>query len=801
MVKNMMERKKMLRNNKGVALILALGFASVLFTLSIGYVGSAITESNLCQRQQDAVVALYEAERGAQYAATELRNAGWRFFTHQRADTDIDSNGAVDDLQNVTVLPARSITNSTEVGIGYAGGNYRITTALGTTDVRTYVNPAQPDAVFILSRTNIASTNTQKILKMKVSTTSLYENFAFSPYSLSLVSNDGNGIGKIHANGNINWVTNSNITNIDEVSCGGYMHYSYSNRIPGYLLDGLDGIMDGRAPEPASNSSLRGWNQADYDAWYATLNATQRTQAAPRPNATPQAWNMRDYPWMRLNSASGGYPWHPNWNTIRNNFNVSSLQANSGVSYNWSEVTDNSIFSSSVRPHFDWNFGPNSGWPSFYNSAGNNFTTYHGGGYNYTNPYNETFAASHLPSLFGANTTINGVLIPPRLSSGETYAFDPFFKDPMVEDIHNVDFTNTELQPGAWDNFVNTATIPAGQPHYGEPLMSVLKDANTGGEVISPVDVQQGYFQNLALSGGIVIYANGTTNRPLDPGVITNSSFYNTMRPYINNSTAQMDQTIIVDVSALKAWAETDGTVFNGMIYFSGQGCRDCGIRLQEAKVLPNITDSNPNGGLTVYSTRQVYLQGDFDYDSSRDDTYNDATWQPGAIISQNIVYYLSDGFNDPQGSLPAPTHNINYPFIPDDSNYYGQYHNDMPNKANVDSSSKTVTYRASIVSTESLWQDNVLERWRAAPEEGGPTNYNRRHIGANVRYEGSSTYIPDVYRRNRTYGGGVPLLDGYYGNSPIFEYDTNLQDRVPPGDFLGGAQASWQEVSDFNHV
>ena len=73
-----MERKKMLRNNKGVALILALGFASVLFTLSIGYVGSAITESNLCQRQQDAVVALYEAERGAQYAATELRNAGWR---------------------------------------------------------------------------------------------------------------------------------------------------------------------------------------------------------------------------------------------------------------------------------------------------------------------------------------------------------------------------------------------------------------------------------------------------------------------------------------------------------------------------------------------------------------------------------------------------------------------------------------------------------------------------------------------------------------------------------------------------
>ena len=68
------------KNNKGVALILALGVSSVLLTLGMAYVGGAIQESNLSQRYQDSMASLYEAERGVQYAVLEARNSGWQFF-------------------------------------------------------------------------------------------------------------------------------------------------------------------------------------------------------------------------------------------------------------------------------------------------------------------------------------------------------------------------------------------------------------------------------------------------------------------------------------------------------------------------------------------------------------------------------------------------------------------------------------------------------------------------------------------------------------------------------------------------
>ncbi|HAH22041.1 MAG: hypothetical protein A2Y00_07755 [Omnitrophica WOR_2 bacterium GWF2_43_52] len=794
------------KNNKGVALILALGVSSVLLTLGMAYVGGAIQESNLSQRYQDSMASLYEAERGVQYAVLEARNSGWQFLTH-----NVNPDRTLARQTGPALIPI--IISDAQRTVGFeADGDYSIVSPASRIEVRTYIDAVlDPQDIFVLARSTSLATSTQKIIKLRVGANSLYQYQMFTPGSMELRSIDGRGIGMIHANGNIQWQTNGNARNLESVDCAGFMRYSYSYRVPAYLLDGLDGIMDGNAPLPNGSSTYREWNLNDYNTWYSGLTAAQQTQAVAPPTVpynTPS--NVNNFPWLKLNwwyNSNQNYSWHPSWASIQGDFASASLQQNSGVSYNWNEAVDTSN-SGGLSPHYNWSFGSVASYPIFYNTLGSNFDTYNGiGNYDYTNFRNQSVDNSRVDSLFGSGMRINGVQIPFRLTGGDSYQFDPFYKDPVVDAPRTVRYANTELLPNNWSTFSNGATIPNNfmgdpQPHALEPLSAILKDRNNGGKYIDPVPVDSAYFSSLAATGGIVIRCDGTiTNRADIPlGVISTSSFINHIHPSLVGGVPQPDQVVNVDIGTLKNWAAANN--FNGVIYFDGSSCSgSSGIRLKNAKELPDQTATNTSGGLSVYSTRQVYLQGDFNYDSTRSDSYNEDIWQPGSVIATSRVYYLSDGFSDPQ-TLPTLVHNRNWPQITDAPSalmYWTNNVGNMPNEAAPEAGSQsTVTYRASIVSTDSLWQDNILERWRNG--RTGP-DYRRRIIGAQVAINGTNNVVSS-WNRGRSWGGPAPFLTSSYdGGATTFEYDPMLLQRTPPGDFLAGFEASWQEVSDFDNA
>lgn len=786
------------KNNKGVALILALGVSSVLLTLSMAYVGGAIQENNLCQRYQDSLVSLYEAERGLNYAAIEARNNGWdSFLTHDVLQGKLSVIKA-----NLNSVLAG--TNNSQRTISFENGNYGnylIVTPTTRTEVRTYRNtPVDATDIFILARTTVIATDTKKILKMRIGTTSLYDFLMFTPYDMVLSGIDGKGIGRIHSNGNILWWGNAE--NVEQVSSAGFMRPNYWNRIPAYLLDGLDGVMDGRAPEPDCSDYQCRWNPTDYDTWFASLTPAQQNQSIQAGVSRPSGVFTQDvgnYPWMKLDwnyNNTKGFTWHPRWSSIQGDFNSDSLQQETGVCptcrgsyYNWNEQITS----------YHYGLPPASYGPPYTNVPGYNFTAYAGNNYNY-DTLQQTLNATQVSNLFYDAIKVNGVQIPKELPSGEAYDFDPFFQDPVVDDIHSVKYTNTELQPNGWAEWVTSAgaKIPAKQPHAGETLGAVLKDRNTGGEYLDPVPVDSDYFKVMAQTKGIFIHADGSTNRPdLCPNIISKSEFFNDLRPYRENNIEYKDKVVNIDVQKLRTCGAMEEN-FNGVIYFDGKDCRDCGVRLKNAQNLPSKSTSNVNGGLTVFSTRQVYLQGDFNYNSAQGEKKNQASWQPASIIATNMVYYLSQGFNDPQ-ELPRTVHNINYPQIPDPPTYWQDNVAKMPNQATPEKKKKgsnnTVTYRTAIVSTNGFWQDNVLERWREGKDG---VDYKRRIIGAQVQIEGYNTYIPDVWDRGRTIGCCTPILWPFTG-TPTFEYDPEMLKRTPPGDFLGGFQASWQEVTSFD--
>src|SRR3989338_8931551 len=190
------------KNNKGVALILALGVSSVLFTLGMAYVGGAIQESNLSQRYQDSMASLYEAERGIAYAFVEAQNAGYEWFTSIADTGDADADGDTREL-----IPAGTLTTGDLLfggsGATIASGNYNLPANISgaTITVRAYADPLDQDVMFLMCRATVGSTT--KIIKTKVLRSSLYKFLFFYPGSKYFYSGtyDCKNAGGLYVNG------------------------------------------------------------------------------------------------------------------------------------------------------------------------------------------------------------------------------------------------------------------------------------------------------------------------------------------------------------------------------------------------------------------------------------------------------------------------------------------------------------------------------------------------------------------------------------------------------------------------
>ncbi len=93
----------------------------------------------------------------------------------------------------------------------------------------------------------------------------------------------------------------------------------------------------------------------------------------------------------------------------------------------------------------------------------------------------------------------------------------------------------------------------------------------------------------------------------------------------LTNVTYVKDKVLDIDVQALRGSGQT---INNNVVYIANRDSR-----LSNGDILPQ-------GGMTVVSPYNVYIKGNF---NARDDD----SWQPAAVITNSLVYVLSDNFND----------------------------------------------------------------------------------------------------------------------------------------------------------
>lgn len=158
-------------------------------------------------------------------------------------------------------------------------------------------------------------------------------------------------------------------------------------------------------------------------------------------------------------------------------------------------------------------------------------------------------------------------------------------------------------------------------------------------------------------------------------GAVTFTEFFNPLRhpgvseyywssPRFNDVNnmkyARKTKVIDIDVEKLRTYLEDNGQEFNGVIYIENPDSNDIyqgdfSVRVKNAGILPE-------NGLTVVTPHNIYVQGSFNLDYSRDKeteaytSYKQAhggsdseyQWRNAALISsQRMIYTVSDNFED----------------------------------------------------------------------------------------------------------------------------------------------------------
>lgn len=373
---------------------------------------------------------------------------------------------------------------------------------------------------------------------------------------------------------------------------------------------------------------------------------------------------------------------------------------------------------------------------------------------------------------------INGNLLPTRLPSN--YLWNDYWRlekdygqKPWIPQSYNPrNYTNSKLQPDAWSSLMDA-----------NGLDNILKEANTGGKIITPFSVDDSYYKSESKKNGLYIeeyfgsisvqIGNEFMLTDEEGRIIINDDVVFEVVDFRNTNSTNTNRALVVHIDKM---IKNELIPPNGIIFSDNTG-----VVLDNAEKLPE-------GGLTAISRKNIYIKGD----------YNTSDWQPSAAISAGFTYLLSDQFNYPN-SLPQTFHNTSYPYVEDfdsgTSNWYAANYQQMTIPVD-----KDYTYVVSIISHDIT--PHTLERWWYYKDPGdlnNPPSYDeivehkRNVVGSLVKLPDDNFPILGLYdvdqkgARPRDYAGWPEDMGSVSpkGENNSFSYDEHYLEAglpKPPG-------------------
>lgn len=670
---------KTLSTNKGFLLITTYIMMITLLILSAAFFARSISENNSIRVHRDMLGAKLAGEMGLEFAYFEIRNyaatMGEIWTTHWYDGTQTSPEPLN------PMCPADCPTSSvpsTYAHIDPNGFSYTGSSGGSTFQVRTYGEPNESNVVVILSKG--IYNGRERLFATKVSTRSLYDYFIFTPDDLMIqrVTWDGNG-GRIQVNGNVILGDFGRATDIGQLATAGNFKYLIYPYMP---------------PNSFANSG----------------------------NNFNGLWFLRP-PWYRTNGS------------------VAAQANNEYTNIPDGHVTGDryGIYRTKITTP-----QPKSGYPPFELMTQTSDATinsplphdyYQGGKYPYNRIYQCQDGWNCGTSYYSASTQINSKIIPNRLI-GSYYNLNKYAGTGYgTKEGIPIDYTNSEKQATAWDNFVT-----------GAGLGDTLKK---GVNPVRPLKIQPEKYASAAENQGIYIYKGGSGETLkvringasyIDSGIPS----YIQKKTFKNTRSGKDNEVVVLDVGAMEAAGIKPE---NGIVY-----AKDYGLALQNAKCLPP-------GGLTAVSEENLILQGEFNTQTTSDPSPGSTcsrSWQPAAAIVKKKIYTVSTTFNYPT-NLPAPLHSKDYPYPPNPSgsppftyygdspsNYYSQNVGAMPNQASPIPSTNYIQYNISLIGPYAL-QPEVLERWswpQSVANPNGPQVMVERKIqGARIKLGADSDF------------------------------------------------------------
>jgi len=667
-----------LNNNRGIALLIALGillFLSIITSASFIRYGA---ERNISNRERALMQAFYNAEEGLNYAYGELAYNGYNWQTHTW-------NGSV-------LMPTVGI--SSQFGGSFnADGLYSINGH--HFQVITYLEldkdtKASTGVTVIHSRGTDPQAKVTRTVELRVSKNSLFDYFYFFPndHTFNGATYDGQGYGKIHVNGTVILKNNPIFKNITELSTAnaqnnGYFQlynfqYSSPKGYDGSTVDGIASLSRSSAPPydyyVPSNSS--------YDMYSLARKFTTSSTAATIDGITLPSTLSQEWTWDKYagDKASNEQP-------------VSFQVSNDALAWLTAKSGDGAILAGDdyqtflADPSaFDWNtWKANNGY-----TASNTDTT-------------GDLARKFWNSWLGSS---------PSNINDEWWSDLTYGNDRLISDNISVSYLNTKEQTSVWQSWLEgkTATITKADTGDTEtkPLSSVIKDASNGGQYLVPIKLETDYKKQ-AENGGIsiikglsdeylawnnaprsftlsneevinftmgtwmtvrltwarnYILGGGSTSDALyiefnsamtaarlaamadrpeaqyewkvpdtleECGAISYTQIYNPVRQpgtydytFSDFTTQNMTNAkpailVDIDVEKLRDYLESTEQAFNGVIYVESTYYNDYSSYYGDLSVRVKNGGILPENGLTLVTPHNIYVQGSFNLDYERD--------------------------------------------------------------------------------------------------------------------------------------------------------------------------------------
>ncbi|MEK7307684.1 MAG: hypothetical protein AAB089_01310 [Nitrospirota bacterium] len=717
------------------------------------------------QVNSNSLQAFYEAQAGLNFAYAEESRAGFSWYTHFIDDDQVRKViSAAKSVQRgtTTINFVHPVVTSIPGAVIDASGNYRV-------NGRNFSVKAYPEVVnnlytgIIVIHSQATVNGITRTLEHRLSQVSPYQFLFFFPDDVTFKNEryDGRNYAGIHVNGNIRLKGSSVFSFLTSLTAG-------SNEAgKGYILRDIDQLYQDLAP--AGQGEVPYYTEVNDPSW---LNYNMRTRSNARFHTGYDYFEIgpidshedRTLAYYLDADAYLGAEWkyqkyagtnlEPVHYVVDNedlkNLGINEL-AKGGGSVALFDTSKNvnvpvvgageekdifmELLDDPAVTQDEWN----DFWQQWRGNHQNDYLAYHGSVINGGQDWERRFfmAAYNWPINAGATVpnAINREWWEDMEYGNDRTSVDymsPAKREDSTTGLpRNQYFLNTEQQAAAWaswlrDNNLNTE---------GENK-TLVKDRSQGGTYVDPGKIlsknaERNALMDKALSGGIYIGKNPATNSCVNPiaDVTKDKQFYNSEKPAMGSDGNYKPSSILeIDVAALRGKIESDKVIggalanFNGVIY----------VNMDDSECFPSSYDVNangvmlvngarvPDGGLSLVTTNNVFIKGDYNLDpdgaleKNREEDDSEVTtrytsgvgaiglkWQPTEIITNREVYTLSNDFPEPA-------------YMPMASEMYDQYEdeNDHIPEQNLVNTCPWWPSTESWVPTASVPEGSRLDTW-----------------------------------------------------------------------------------------